>query len=182
MADRELRIGEEGVRNVRVRLTPFEQAVAKELGKARQRANDDAGLRDRKATERNSEEMHIDAAGAEIAVCRLLNVYPDLDVQTGNGERAVHDARWITGTLDIKYTYHGNGGIAAPSWKKNKACNFYILVTGKMPDFTVVGWTWGDLIFEDEYFKPEWSVPGYLFPQDKLNPFLPGMIVNKSPQ
>ena len=123
--------------------------------------------------ERDSADVHIDGMGAELAACRVLNLYPDLTTVKESQKKPIHDARWGFDTLDIKHTTHTNGGIAVvkSKVKEGKRCRCYVLVTGTMPDYCVVGWAYGDDVFQEKNIQQNWKVPGYLLKQEKLHQF-----------
>jgi len=164
---------EETVSRIPIQLSKAEQAVARYIGQSRHKTNVQDGVRDQRTMRgMNPEEMHVMAAGAELVACRALNIYPDLSVVAGRVSRPAYDAIWEGRTTDIKHTQHAQGGIAAVAIKTpEKQVDLYVLVTGVMPNYTLVGWCAADELFQPGNLRQDWTVPGYYLPQDKLRPF-----------
>lgn len=163
--------GTETVRDVRVRLNELECALARAMGRARRAANRNNNVPDGQISTVDPETMDILAAGAEIAVCRALNIYPDLSLANGHAARPVHDGVWGVGTIDVKHTQWQNGGLAAVAGKNGKRTDYYVLVTGSLPEYVLVGWCYAEDLFDESNLRLDWKRPGYYIGAKHLRPF-----------
>lgn len=82
----------------------------------------------------------------EIAVARRFNIYLDLTFQPRSGGS---DVTLRSGkTADVKTTDRADGRLVVPKWKEDgKKSDYYILVTGDLPTFTLRGWASADEVF-----------------------------------
>ncbi len=125
----------------RVILTEDEERLATYLGKSRAKVNRSSGVSDKKIGPQDGKQADIDAMGAEMAAAKYLNVFPDLTLGPRQGTadlRLIHKNY----TIDVKHTKIEGGNLLAALWKKLEHSDIYILVTGTMPTYNVVGWAW----------------------------------------
>jgi len=88
----------------------------------------------------------IDSMGAELAFCRLFNVYPDMDPQRA---KPLVDATLPSGlTVDVKQTSYKNGHLAPKAMSRSEPCDIYALVIGTVPHFNYVGWLDYEAVFQ----------------------------------
>jgi hypothetical protein len=95
-------------------------------------------------------EAEQQAYGAELAFCKLTNVYPDLDT-TPRSE--VMDCFYNECIVDVKHTRRtdrsGNLLVTKESTKKELP-DVYVLVVGKLPTYWYVGWSIPDSVIRPE--------------------------------
>jgi hypothetical protein len=115
------------------------------------------------ADKKKARFIEINGLGGEIAVAKALNLYPDIntedisrfDILLPNGKK-----------LEIKTTEYPHGKLIV---RKKNAADIYVLVTGVIPDYTIVGY-----IFKKDLdlYKTEELNKGtaYVVEQDKLRP------------
>ena len=117
-----------------ITLTPIEQELARRIAVLRNEVNRSRGhtINVRRPQDHNKNDM--DGMGAELAVARALNVYPDLDVEDAQAE----DLLFHGYSIDVKQTHHPKGKLLL-GFEKTKFCDFYCLVTGEMPTYKIVG-------------------------------------------
>lgn len=130
---------------MKVALTPIEQRLAKALAEMRystQRAN---GVTDRRVSDKQETDIDLEGAGAEIALARVLNVYPDLDNKAGDEDLVLKDGRRV----DVKSTRYKSGRLLAVPWKKGKPADLYVLLIGSFPEYRIAGWVTRDELFND---------------------------------
>ena len=162
------------------RLNDGEQRLAKFIATCRE-ANNEAlrkrgKIKDRKHSEGPSIDFNINAYGAEIAVCRLLNKCPDMTTHVNDGGH--FDLVASGRTVDVKWRRHPNSSLLVTHWKnrEGKRCDIYILVTGEIPSYVVVGYAYKEQIFKTEMISetvinPTGGQNPYEIQQRMLHPF-----------
>jgi hypothetical protein len=91
--------------NTTVELNKQEQALCRALAKKRYASNRTAGVRNSKRGRQSNEDTDLEGVGAEMAFCKLLNVYPDLPMtprsqDDDDGDCTLKDGRRV----DVKAT------------------------------------------------------------------------------
>lgn len=150
-----------------VQLGPDEAAVARLIGEIRAESCVLAGTPHKHfAGDADGEVVqHQHAAGAEIAVAKLLNRWPQAwgSVGAANalGDVAGHQVRW---------TGYDNGHLICRGGEDDPAQAF-ILVTGALSFYIVRGWLRGAEVMRDDWLCDEY-LPAlvYMGPQDRLRP------------
>lgn len=121
------------------------------------------GQRDRYGAEARLDQWSVDieAAGAEMAVAKVLGLY-------WTGANGLHDATTDVGRLQVRNPLPGNQSLLVrPSDADDHG---FVLVTGTIPRFEVVGW-----MLARDAKRPEWRRdPGghgaaYFVPQEELH-------------
>ena len=87
----------------------------------------------------------INGFGAELAVARIINTYPDLTI--GPHRRGYDlNMRWRMRhyKIDVKSTTKDPGYLMAKHWRGVEDCDMYVHVSGTMPRYTIQGWVWSD--------------------------------------
>ena len=132
---------------MRVTLSHIEAAVAYYCGGARTTVNRGNGG---KIGSQDGERADVHAMGAEIAFCKAFNLYPDLQV----AEWPLADARFSCGmTVDVKHTDRHEGRLLVSTTKEDKRCDAYVLVTGILPHYEIVGGYPQQLVFKPEHLR-----------------------------
>jgi hypothetical protein len=76
--------------------------------------------------------------GGELAFCKQFNLYPDLSIVPGGGDDlpdcTLRDGRRV----DVKTTHRAGGNLLAR--KIQPDIDVFVLVIGKLPTYTIVGW------------------------------------------
>jgi hypothetical protein len=163
------------------RLNEGEQRLAKFIATCRETNNQALAKRgkivDRKYGSGSSLDNLINAYGAEIAVCRLLNKCPDMSTHVTDAGH--YDLVGFGGTIDVKWRKYPKSSLMVQQWKnkEGKRCDIYILVTGEMPSYVVVGYAYAEHIFRDDRIatriqNPVGGVAPYEIEQCALHPFL----------
>lgn len=134
---------------MRIVLTDPEQRLARYMGQQRYALSRKAGVVDARV-DPSGAELDINAMGAELALARLLNVYPDLDPTPRAGG---HDLRWGGQTLDVKQTVRTNGHLIATTWKDQDQCDLYALLVGTLPTYDFQGFTTAQALFQTHRLK-----------------------------
>jgi len=155
---------------MKITLTVAEQKLAMYLAKARYDDNRAKGNPDTKLSPQTNKEIELDGISGELAVCRMLNVYPD--TETSYKELPKYDLMSANGSkIDVKTTKYASGRLLATKNKKLGECDIYILVTGIFPTYKVVGWCRDDELLKEENLINLGHGEGYALTQDKLRAF-----------
>ena len=146
-------------------LSEFEVKIAKYLGRQRYLNARKKGITDAKIGNQSNEETDVESVAAELAFCKLYNLYPDLQI----GELPIHDATLPCGaTVDVKQTKYPNGMLLVTTKKIENPSDLYVLLTGRMPEFTDRGGFPREWIFNPERIRDLGYGPGYAIKQDEL--------------
>jgi len=127
-----------------VKLNEAEVRLAKHLGKAREEMN--KTTKDMKMGNQDSLSTNIEAVGAELAVCKYLNLYPDTDTSSW----AVADCIFHGFTIDVKWSKSHRSNLVAKKKPANKTCNIYVQVTGEMPNYKINGYCSAKQLFSED--------------------------------
>lgn len=153
---------------MKVTLTLMEQRLAKALARWRQDTQRENGVTDRRVSEKHEVDIDLEGAGAELALARVLNVYPDLDNTPSEEDLVTRDGRRV----DVKATRYSSGRLLAVPWKRGHPADVYVLMVGKFPTYRIAGWIPREELFQDANLQDFGSgkVKGYALPQEKLRP------------
>ena len=144
--------------------------IAKSIGKARYLVSRKNGVFDRLVGDGWEDPIQndIDAFGAEVAYCKAFNLYPDLTLNLrSGGHDAIHGGR----TVDVKHTPHVNGRLLVTKTKAHEPTQVYALVTGRLPNYVIVGYANRDEIFTDNNLLDLGFGESYGLTQDKLHEY-----------
>ena len=90
------------------------------------------------------EDMNTNSAGAELAVAKYFNVYPEISpIRSNEGDCPFFDLVMGDKKLEVKSTKRLDGNLLVKKWKPMLT---YILVCGTMPSYKIVGSLESDLI------------------------------------
>ena len=129
---------------MKVSLNEMEQLVVKTIARERYNSARSYGVVDRKVSDRSNESVDIEGVGGEFAFSKAQNTYPDLNDKPP----------YKTGRIIVKIdAVLGNS-------------DMYVLVTGKLPHYTVAGWCWAADILEDDMIGNLGRGECYIMPQD----------------
>lgn len=116
----------------KVQLNEAEQRLAKFLAKARYEKNRSTNTKDGKIGPQDCSVTDLEGIAAEIAFCKMTNVFPDMQLE----ERPAFDATLHCGTtVDVKATKYKNGRLLAVPGKVDKCAGLdvYSLIVGEFP-------------------------------------------------
>ena len=144
-------------------LTDAEVGIAKWIARKRYESNRTAGVVDAKVGPQSTTETDEIGVGAEIAFCKLCNVYPDLEVRPRRGSA---DCVRFGESVDVKATRYANGKLLAVRRKAVLAADVYALLIVEWPKFRFAGFARGaDLLRPERLLQ---SGVGYAIPQSEL--------------
>ena len=113
-------------------LNEAEQRLAKYLATARYAKNRETSTKDLKIGPQDCDITDLEGVAAEIAFCKMFNIYPDLQMEN----RPNHDAMLPGGTtVDVKATRYRSGKLLAVLGKIDKinGLDMYSLIVGEFP-------------------------------------------------
>jgi len=151
-----------------VTLTNLEQEIARLLAGQRFRSAREMGAVATLYGNGNPLKRELGAAGAELAFCRIADVYPDLD-----GEHpGVYDA-WTRGGewIDVKHSEQKDARLlvkATPDRLTIHRCDWYVLMVGVFPTFTYAGRMHADELLVEARLDRTLTFPAYAARQDEL--------------
>ena len=120
--------------------------------------------------DRTLEENDREGFGGEVAYCKLVNLYPDLDTNLSTPD---YDCISCNGEkIDVKTTKYRNGRLIVPVNKVTHPADRYVLVTGEFPVYYVMGECSAEQLFHEENIRNFGKGPGYTLEQDELEDVL----------
>ncbi len=122
-----------------VKLSETEQKICRGIAKLRFNNARNAGVENKKVGNQSNEYTDLNGFAAELAFCRLFNVFPDLTIEIRSASTDKGDAVLPCGTtVDVKSTKYESGKLlASPSRKSGH--DLYALMTGEFPTYTFRG-------------------------------------------
>jgi len=104
----------------------------------------------------------VNGFAAEMAVAKYLNVYPDLKDKSDH-----EDLTYRGQTINVKSTKYPYGKLLVPDYQ-GRTADWYILVTGEMPEFTIRGVVHADEVFRQENIGDLGKGKAYIMEQYQL--------------
>jgi len=154
---------------VEVVLNRNEQKLAEYLAKKRWDFNRGKGTPHLYSGPKPTEQTDVEGMAAELAYCKLMNLYPDLETEPI--VPPVYDCLNRRGVrIDVKATPHKDGHLIAPLSKAKRPPDKYVLVVGKSPSFAIVGEVWAAELLSERNIMNFGYGPCYALHQSQLNP------------
>ena len=118
-----------------ITLNEAEQRLAKFIATGRSNAARSNQITDCKMGSQSGEQTDLDGIAAEIAFCKIHNVYPDLNII----DRPAADCILHNGaSVDVKSTRYATGRLLAVRWKKPNV-DMFALMVGVFPSYRYAG-------------------------------------------
>ena len=149
-----------------ITLNDAEQRLAKYVARARTDNARSVNLAHTKIGPQSQYETDLEGMGAEIAFCRLMNVYPSLDVVDNPAADPQGDCVVLGRTVDVKTTRHKNGRLISVRWKKHQ--DVYGLMVGTFPSYEFRGLADGQELYQDKNVVDLGYGPTYALAQESL--------------
>lgn len=150
-----------------ITLNEMEVRLAKSIAKLRYESNRNSGVPNQKIGPQDNWTTDLDGAAAEIAVAKLINVYPDLSISVRHGG---YDLITSKGNrIDVKQTSYKNGRLICRSDRPDNNVDIYILCIGTVPIFNVRGWAWKHELVRKENLTDLGRAVAFALSQDKLH-------------
>jgi hypothetical protein len=117
-------------------LSEAEQRLAKFLATRRYQNARSKGLRNAKMGDQSNELTDLEGIASEIAFCKLMNIYPDLDLDhTNSADCFLRDGR----AVDVKSTVYNSGRLLSVRWKDASKVDIFVLMVGEFPRYRCAG-------------------------------------------
>ena len=152
----------------KISLSENEQRLAKFIAKMRYETARSKSVKDLKMGDQSNEETDLEGFGAELAFCKLMNIYPDLE--TGNNLPPYDCIDYYGVTYDVKTTKHTNGHLMATLKKKKNPPDKYVLLIGIFPRYDIIGEIGSEEFLQPGNIKDLGLGPCYALTQAELNP------------
>ena len=151
---------------MKVTLNKIEQDICKMIAKERNDNNISNGSRNRKVGNGDDYQIGLEGYGAEMAFCKIQNLYPDFDCDAPQPFDCYwHEMGWV----DVKCTDRIGGMLIVGTWKKEKPTpDYYVLMIGKFPNYEYIGHYDGTMIFNEDNIVNLGYGPVYAVRQGKL--------------
>lgn len=151
-----------------ITLSENEQRLARFIGQKRYATARSNNVKNLKIGDQSNEEIDLEGFGAELAFCKLMNIYPDLE--TGDSLPNFDCVSRFGVTIDVKTTKHKTGHLLATLKKKNNPPDKYVLIIGEFPSYQIVGEIGADEFLQDSNIKSLGKGDGYVLSQAELQP------------
>lgn len=152
-----------------ITLTDVEQNICKTIAEARYRSNRAAGVADLKRGDQSNIATDTEGFAAELAFCKLFNLYPDFTISPRGAANDVGDATLRCGlSVDVKATVYKSGHLITPPWKDESALDLYALMVGKLPTYTFKGFMRRDVLQQEDRLGDLGYGPTYKASQEDL--------------
>ena len=147
-----------------ITLTVPEQRLAQFLAKSRYETNRRKGTTNLKVSHETVETIVLEGIAAELAFCRYVNVYPDLDLKITDWDCVLPNGAKV----DIKTTMHANGRLLSHPNKKNKQIDVFVLAIGKFPTYRFAGYALSSDLLNESRLTDLGYGPTYAISQSEL--------------
>jgi hypothetical protein len=151
----------------KITLSSNEQRLATFIAKMRYANARSNNVKDLKMGDQSNEQTDLEGFGAELAFCKLMNIYPDLETENYPSYDCM-DCNGIT--YDVKSTIYPNGHLLATLKKKNNPPDKYVLCVGEFPEYKIVGEIGADEFLQDSNIGNLGKGPGFMLTQAELHP------------
>lgn len=156
------------IKFIKVTLNNAEQRLSHYIAKRRYLNARKNNVTNAKVGGQSNEQTDLDGIAAEIAFCKVMNVYPDLSIEDPS-KLPDWDCVLPDGTtVDVKSTRYKNGHLVAVRKKATSSTEVYALVTGAFPNYTIVGTATKDELIREENLKDLGCGTNYALEQDQL--------------
>jgi hypothetical protein len=152
----------------KISLSENEQRIAEWVGKKRTANARRKNLPDTKIGDQSFEETDLEGFAAELAFCKLMNIYPDLETGDNLPNYDCVDCNGVT--YDVKTTNVPHGHLMATLKKKKNPPDKYVLSIGVFPDYDLIGEIGAKELLQVGNIKNFGKGPCYALTQAELNP------------
>ena len=149
-----------------VELNNAEQRLARFMARSRMDNAIKRGITNAQVGSQDRFDIDLEGYGAELAFCKLFNVYPDMSIVADPSADRTGDAIWMGKTVDVKTTKYKTGRLLAVRWKQKK--DLYALMVGTFPKYEFRGMATGDKLIRQENLTDLGHGEGYALGQHQL--------------
>lgn len=148
-----------------VKLNQTEQELAQVIAQRRYESARGQGITDMKVGDQSNWETDLEGAAAELAFCKLANVYPDMEI----GKASIEDCYLKNGyAIDVKTTRYEGGRLLAVRWKREKDVDLYALMVGTFPQYRLAGFMKSEDLINEAKLKDLGRGPVFAADQNEL--------------
>lgn len=147
-----------------IKLNEAEKKLTVYVAKKRTMHDREKGARPTVYGNQTHEQMEINSVGAEIAFCKYMNVYPDLNTDHFGTEDAILKNGF---RVDVKNTRYKNGRLMVKAINRDK-CEVYALLIGEFPVYKFAGFATKEELFREENLNTNYDHPAYCMDQGQL--------------
>jgi hypothetical protein len=161
------------VRNIGavITLNDAEQAIARYIGRRRNKANQTNHIQNKRVSSQSDENINVEGFAAEMACCKLFNVYPDFVIGPRSGG---HDFEHFGVRFDVKGTDYPDAHLIAKIGKHLGDADIYVLMIGVFPTYTFKGCAHAsELLIPARIKELKPDRPTYAIPQSDLYTLCP---------
>lgn len=149
-----------------IELNDAEQRLAKYLATARHRNARKKGIVNHRIGPQSDELTDLEGIAGEIAFCKMMNLYPDLQIEyVPNYDCVLPDGTRV----DVKTTKYENGKLLSAPWKGDKKIDVFALMIGQMPKYRYAGMMKAEDLFKESKKQNLGHGVVYAANQDELN-------------
>ncbi len=163
---------------IEIELNTSEQKLAEYHAKARYSNNRISGVTNNKIGSQSNEYTDLNGIGAELAFCKMFNLYPDLGMIHSKFDSICHNGT----TVDVKVTKYKSGKLLAVTSKKLSDCDVYVLVIGEFPIYKIVGFATAEELLNKENITDLGYGETFKLEQKQLNINFDELTINEFPE
>lgn len=153
---------------MKVILNEAEIILSTYIGMARYNNARTNNIVDQKMGDQSCAFVDINGMGGELAAARFFNAYPDLTIVEAD-RLPGYDFRTRTGLkVDVKTTEYPAGKLLATLKTQLGDADMYVLVTGVLPKYRVVGYAKEEKLLDEENIGDLGKGKGYILEQKSL--------------
>ena len=159
--------------NTEVVLDEIEQLISKAIAKKRYENNRKKNIEDKKIGKQTNAATDIEGFGAEMAFCKLFNVFPDFSVfvRSTKSDKGDAELHVINGVVDVKSTKYLDGRLLTPDYKEKGVVDLYALMIGEFPKYVFKGFmTSAELMQDHRIGDMGYGKKSYIAAQSELKP------------
>ncbi len=150
-----------------IKLNETEKHLCEWVGVERARVNISNKIPDTKEIKVEDTFNTVVSYGAELAVARFFNIYPDFSLVPSPG--ISHDLVLPTGLrVDVKWVSKPTYGLLYQKDSDINTTDAFILVAGYFPRFTIKGWAYTTELFRQSNLAKMFRTSVYKLSQDQL--------------
>ena len=139
---------------MQITLNDAEQRLARFLAQSRHKNARNRGITDAKIGDQSAWATDLEGIAAEIAFCKLKNVFPDTETNLPASDLPDADALVEQlGSVDVKATKVASGHLLVRPNKTGKNIDTFALMIGECPTYRYAGWITAEELLRDETLK-----------------------------
>lgn len=148
-----------------IELNDLEQKLAKYMGYKRFQYCRKVGAKSTVYGNRNPSNSEVSQYGAELAFCKIMNIYPDTAYDKFNPEDCILSGHT---RIDVKYTDLETGRLLAKKKDWSNPPDYFALMIGKFPKYRFAGFMKASELLTDRRLDRTLPFPAYTAQQYEL--------------